>query len=210
MSDRRRRSSSPGSLIGYLIGTFPSADRRHAARDARRRSTSAPPGAAIPAGSTRSASSGKQWGVVVIVLDTRKGALAGFVGLAIGDAGAYAAGDRGDRRALLAGVEPVPGRQGRRHRRRLVRRRCSRRSSSIGAVFAGVTAFGHPRPALTIKLVTARCGWRPRSPGGPPTLDTWWGPAPAAGLLVYSVLGAAMVLARFRTSGPCKDASCLM
>jgi hypothetical protein len=31
-------------------------------------------------------------------------------------------------------------------------------------------------------------------------LPNWWGPEPAAGLLVYSVLGAVMVLARFRAS----------
>ena len=35
---------------------------------------------------------GKKWGLLVIVMDAAKGALAGFVGLAIGDAAAYAAG----------------------------------------------------------------------------------------------------------------------
>jgi hypothetical protein len=31
-------------------------------------------------------------------------------------------------------------------------------------------------------------------------LPNWWGPEPSVGLLVYSVLGAFTVLARFRTS----------
>ena len=42
--------------------------------------------------STRRGLLGKKWGLCVIVLDVIKGALAGCLGLLLGDAGAYAAG----------------------------------------------------------------------------------------------------------------------
>jgi glycerol-3-phosphate acyltransferase PlsY len=186
-----------GIAIGYLIGTFPSADlvTRIATRGTVDIRAS---GSGNPGGLNSMRVLGKRWGVVVILLDTAKGTLAGFLGLAIGDAAAYAAGA-----AAIAGhVWPVWSRF--RGGRGVATAGGSFASVFppffvIGAVFAGVTALVTRDPSLTIKLVcplwvAAAIAWWAAD------LDTWWGPAPAAGLLVYSVLGALMVLARFRTS----------
>ena len=80
-----------GIAVGYLIGTFPSADlitriASHGAVDIRRE------GSGNPGGLNTMRVLGRKWGIVVILLDALKGAVAGFVGLAIGDAAAYAAG----------------------------------------------------------------------------------------------------------------------
>jgi hypothetical protein len=49
------------------------------------------------------------------------------------------------------------------------------------------------RVALVIWVVAAVVWWAA-------DLSLWWGPEPSAGLVVYAVLGAAMVLARFTWS----------
>ena len=153
---------------------------------------------ATPAGSTRCASSGKRWGVLVIVLDAVKGALAGFVGLAIGDAAAYAAAT-----AAIAGhVWPV-----------WTRFRGGRGVASaggsfaavfppffvLGALVAGTIALVSRNARLTVMLicpvwVAAAIVWWAAG------LSNWWGPDPTVGLVVYAVLGAAIVLSRFRRS----------
>src|SRR5258707_14595032 len=86
-----------GVLVGYVIGMFPSADlvTRVATRGAVDIRGS---GSGKPGGLNAARVLGKKWGLLVIVLDTAKGALAGFAGLALGDAGAYAAGT-----AVIAG-----------------------------------------------------------------------------------------------------------
>ena len=69
----------------------------------------------------------------------------------------------------------------------------------IAVVFALAATLIRRRPALTVVLVcplwvvAAGVWWAA-------DLSNWWGPEPAAGLLVYAVLGALMVLARFRSS----------
>src|SRR5215213_11954344 len=84
-----------GALIGYVIGMFPSADL------VARLASGGPDQAAVdlraagsgnPGGLNAARVLGKKWGLLVIVMDAAKGALAGFAGLAMGDAGAYAAG----------------------------------------------------------------------------------------------------------------------
>ena len=185
-----------GVAIGYLIGTFPSADlvTRLATRGRVDIRTA---GSGNPGGLNTMRVLGKRWGILVILLDTAKGAIAGFVGLAIGDPAAYAAGT-----AAIAGhVWPVWTRF--RGGRGVATAGGSFASVfppffAIAAVFAGVTALITRDPGLTIKLVcplwvAAAIVWWAAD------LDMWWGPAAAAGLLVYSVLGAVMVLARFRT-----------
>jgi glycerol-3-phosphate acyltransferase PlsY len=186
-----------GVAIGYLIGTFPSADivtriASHGAVDIRHE------GSGNPGGLNTMRVLGRTWGLVVIALDALKGAVAGFAGLAIGDAAAYAAGT-----AAIAGhVWPVWSRF-----------RGGRGVATAGgsfaavfppffviaAVFALAVTVIRRNPRLTMILVcpfwvlTAAVWWAA-------DLPNWWGPEPAAGLLVYSVLGAVMVLARFRTS----------
>jgi glycerol-3-phosphate acyltransferase PlsY len=186
-----------GVAVGYVIGTFPSADlvTRVASRgsiDIRRA------GSGNPGGLNSMRVLGRRWGVLVILLDVVKGTVAGFVGLAVADASAYAAGT-----AAIAGhVWPV-----------WTRFRGGRGVATAGgsflsvfppffpiaAVFALVVTLVRRNPTLTIALVcpvwVAAAGlWWAFD------LDNWWGPAPAAGLLVYAVLGAVMVLARFRSS----------
>ena len=80
-----------GVLVGYLIGMFPSADlvARLASRGAVDLRAS---GSGNPGGLNAARVLGRQWGLLVIVMDAAKGALAGLIGLALGDAGAYAAG----------------------------------------------------------------------------------------------------------------------
>jgi glycerol-3-phosphate acyltransferase PlsY len=186
-----------GIAVGYLIGTFPSADLMtrwvtRGAVDIRRE------GSGNPGGLNAMRVLGKGWGVLVIVLDALKGAAAGLVGLAVGDAAAYAAGT-----AAIAGhVWPL-----------WTRFRGGRGVATAGGSFASVFPPFFPiagvfalvvtlirrNPALTIVLVcplwivAAAIWWAA-------DLPNWWGPVPAAGLLVYAVLGAAMVLARFRSS----------
>jgi glycerol-3-phosphate acyltransferase PlsY len=138
---------------------------------------------------------GKKWGLLVIVLDTVKGALAGFVGLAMGDAGAYAAGT-----GVIAGhCWPVwNGFRG------------GKGVAAAGGSFAAVFPPMFPidsltslavaattrnsrlaiRAALVVWAVGAAVWWAA-------DLPTWWGPAPGPGLLIYSVLGAAMIVVRF-------------
>jgi glycerol-3-phosphate acyltransferase PlsY len=186
-----------GVAVGYVIGTFPSADlvTRVASRgsiDIRRA------GSGNPGGLNSMRVLGRRWGVLVILLDVVKGTVAGFVGLAVADASAYAAGT-----AAIAGhVWPV-----------WTRFRGGRGVATAGgsflsvfppffpiaAVFALVVTLVRRNPTLTIALVcpvwvAAAALWWAFD------LDNWWGPAPAAGLLVYAVLGAVMVLARFRSS----------
>jgi glycerol-3-phosphate acyltransferase PlsY len=186
-----------GIALGYLIGTFPSADlvTRLATRgrvDIRRA------GSGNPGGLNSMRVLGRSWGVVVILLDTAKGAIAGFAGLAVGDPAAYAAGT-----AAIAGhVWPVWSRF--RGGRGVATAGGSFASVfppffAIGAVAAGLTALLTRDPALTVKVVcplwiVAAIGWWAAD------LDNWWGPVPSAGLLVYSVLGSVMVLAKFRSS----------
>jgi glycerol-3-phosphate acyltransferase PlsY len=186
-----------GTAVGYLIGTFPSADlvTRVASRGSIdiRRSRSGNPG-----GLNSMRVLGRSWGVLVILLDVLKGAIAGFVGLAISDPAAYAAGT-----AAIAGhVWPVWTRfQG--------GRGVATAGGSflsvfppffpIAGVFALVVTLVRRNPALTVVLVcplwvAAAAVWWAND------LSNWWGPAPAAGLLVYAILGSVMVLARFRSS----------
>jgi glycerol-3-phosphate acyltransferase PlsY len=186
-----------GIAIGYLIGSFPSADlvtrlATHGRVDIR--ST----GSGNPGGLNSMRVLGRSWGVVVIVLDTAKGAIAGFVGLAIGDPAAYAAGTA----AITGHVWPVWTRF--RGGRGVATAGGSFASVFppffvVGAVAGGLTALVTRDPALTVKVVcplwvAAAVVWWVAD------LDNWWGPVPGAGLVVYSVLGALMVLAKFRSS----------
>lgn len=186
-----------GVAAGYLVGTFPSADlvTRVATRgsvDIRRA------GSGNPGGLNTMRVLGKSWGLLVIALDALKGAGAGFVGLAIGDPSAYAAGT-----AAIAGhVWPVWTRF--RGGRGVATAGGSFASVfppffSIVAVFATVVTIIGRRPALTMVLVcplwvaVAVVWWAV-------DLSNWWGPTTSVGLVAFSAVGALTVLARFRPS----------
>jgi glycerol-3-phosphate acyltransferase PlsY len=192
-----------GLVIGYLIGTFPSADlvTRVATRGAVNIRDA---GSGNPGGLNSMRVLGRGWGVVVIVLDAAKGALAACLGLLIGDAAAYAAATG----SIAGHVWPVWSRF-----------RGGRGVASaggswavafppffvLGACIAGGFALVSRRARWTILLIcpvwvaAAAVWWIAELP-------MWWGPDPALGLVVYSVVGAAIVLSRFappaRTSEP--------
>ena len=164
-----------GIVVGYLIGTFPSADlvARLVSRGAVDIRQS---GSGNPGGLNTMRVLGKGWGALVMFLDTLKGVIAGFVGLAIGDAAAYAAGT-----AAIAGhVWPV-----------WTRFRGGRGVATAGgsflsvfppffpiaAVFALVVTLIRKRPAFTSSWC-ARSGWWPPGCGGPPTCPTGGVPSP--------------------------------
>ncbi|MET0420635.1 MAG: glycerol-3-phosphate acyltransferase [Acidimicrobiia bacterium] len=186
-----------GLALGYLIGTFPSADlvARLATRGQIDLRTA---GSGNPGGLNSMRVLGKKWGVLVIVLDALKGALAGFVGLAISDGAAYAAATA----AIVGHVWPV-----------WTRFRGGRGVASaggsyaavfppffvIGAVVAGTTALVSRHAGLAVKIicpvwVLAAALWWGFD------LSNWWGPEPGVGLVVYALVGSAVVLSRFRGS----------
>jgi glycerol-3-phosphate acyltransferase PlsY len=186
-----------GAAVGYVVGMFPSADlvTRLATRGAVDIRTS---GSGNPGGLNAARVLGKKWGLLVIVMDAAKGALAGFLGLAMGDAAAYAAGTgviaghcwpvwngfRGGKGVAAAGgsffsvfppMAPIDG-------------------LTTGAVaFLGKNSRLAIKVALVIWVVAAVVWWAADWP-------VWWGPDPAVGLVIYSVLGAAMIQARFTVS----------
>jgi glycerol-3-phosphate acyltransferase PlsY len=192
-----------GVLIGYVIGMFPSADivSRIASRGAVDLRAS---GSGNPGGLNAARVLGKKWGLLVIVMDAAKGALAGFIGLAIGDAAAYAAGTavvaghcwpvyngfRGGKGVAAAGgsffavfppIVPVDG------------------LTTAAVAFLGKSSRLGIKVALVIWVVAAAVWWAA-------DLPMWWGPEPGPGLLIYAVLGAGMIQARFamtaRAGGP--------
>jgi acyl phosphate:glycerol-3-phosphate acyltransferase len=186
-----------GALVGYLVGTFPTADlvTRLVTRGAVDIRTS---GSGNPGGLNAVRVIGKKWGAVVIVLDAAKGALAGFIGLAIGDAAAYAAGT-----AVVAGhCWPVwTGFRG--------GKGVAAAGGSFASVFpplfvldgivTGAVAVTTRRSTVAVRtacgvwVVAAGVWWAAG-------LSNWWGPDPGPGLFVYAVLGAGMVLWRFQTA----------
>lgn len=183
-----------GALIGYVIGMFPSADL--VARLATRGSVDLrAAGSGNPGGLNAARVLGKKWGLLVIVMDAAKGALAGFAGLALGDAGAYAAGT-----AVIAGhCWPV-------YNRFRGGKGVAAAGGSFFSVFppmvvvdgviTGAVALLGRSSRLAIRAalvvwVLAAVVWSVAD------WPTWWGPAPDIGLLVYAVLGAAMIQARF-------------
>jgi glycerol-3-phosphate acyltransferase PlsY len=186
-----------GLVAGYLIGTFPSADVvswlvTRGTVDLRSQ------GSGNPGGLNAALVLGKKWGLVVIVLDTAKGALAGFVGLALADAAAYSAGT-----AVIAGhCWPVwTGFRG--------GKGVAAAGGSFAAVFppmfvvdglmTGVVAAVTRRSGVAIRaamvvwIVGSAVWWAA-------DLTNWWGPAPGPGMLVYALVGSAMIWLRFRAS----------
>lgn len=181
--------------LGYLLGTIPSAvivTRLATRGSVDIRAT----GSGNPGGFNTFRSVGRAWGIVVVLADGGKAMLAGLLALVlVGDAAAYAAAT-----AAIAGhIWPV-----------WLRFRGGKGVATAGgavlgvfpaffpvnlvALGLGVVAFRRARPAMLLGMATwvaAAVLW---------TAFDWpnaWGPDPSAGLIVFSALGAAMVVLKF-------------
>jgi glycerol-3-phosphate acyltransferase PlsY len=182
-------------VVGYLLGTFPSADlvarvATHGAVDIRA------VGSGNPGAFNAMRSIGKGWGAVVLVLDVAKGLATGFAGRALGgDVGAYL----GATAAIVGHILPVwtrfRGGKG-----------VATAAGACAAVFpafvpvnvalALATAVGARRAVVgtvlaSVLWVLAALAW---------TALGWsnlWGPAPSGWLVVFAVAGAGLVLGAF-------------
>lgn len=194
------RSTAIAALAGYLIGTMPSADiaTRLAGSPVADLRTA---GSGNPGALNTAALLGARWGAAVLVADMAKGAAAGAAGRAIaGPTGAYVAAT-----ASIAGhIVPVwsrgEGGKG--------------VATSAGACLAvfpayfpidaavAATAAATKRNAeraiwmsSAVWVAAAVLWWRRRLPNA-------WGPSPTAGLPLFALAGAAMILTKFRTARP--------
>ena len=186
-------------VAGYLLGTIPTAvlitrlatRGRVDIRDA---------GSGNPGGFNTFREVGKVWGAGVILLDGAKALVAGALGwLIAGDAGAYAAAT-----SVIAGhIAPVwRGAKGGKGV-----------ATGAGAIF-GVFPLYFPINLLVLagSAVTFRNSERAMQIAAVVWIASsivwvvtdWpngWGPDPSAGLIAFSVLGAGMILAKFRLAG---------
>lgn len=199
----RRQRSGPGrslvaAAVGYLVGSFPSADvaARLApgeGRDLRREGSRNPGG--VNAGQVL----GKRWGAAVILADVAKGALAGFAGGRIGgDSGAYVAATTSIAGHIYPPWTRFQGGKG--------------VATSAGACLAVFPAFfpidaavaaagvaGSRHPERTVQINTAVwtlssvAWWKADLPNA-------WGPRPGRGLLAFSAVGSALILNKFRSA----------
>jgi glycerol-3-phosphate acyltransferase PlsY len=186
------------ALIGYLVGTFPSADV--AARLATRgRVDLRTAGSGNPGGLNAMKEIGTGWGVAVIVADMAKGAIAGGLGALVGGgAGAYAAAT-----ASMAGhIFPVWTRF---HGGKGVATSAGACLAVFPAFFpidAAVAAVGAVRtrnPERTIwangvAWIGSAVVWTVAD------LPNLWGPEPGVGLVAFSVIGSAMIIYKFRVA----------
>ncbi len=181
--------------LGYLIGTFPSADL--AARLATqgeidlRASGSGNPGATNAA-----AVLGTRWGIAVLVADLAKGVIAGLVGMAVGgDGGGYLAATTSIGGHIFPLWSRFRGGKG--------------VATSAGACLAvfpayfpidlavaaiGAVASKRAERATQISsgvwIIAALLWWRADLPNA-------WGPEPNFGLLAFAALSSAMILGKF-------------
>ena len=186
--------------IGYLLGTIPGAVivSRLATRgrvDIRNA------GSGNPGAFNTFREVGKAWGVVVVLIDGGKAMFAGLIALVlVGDAAAYAAATA----AITGHIWPVwTGFRG--------GKGVAAAGGAVLGVFPaffpinlavlalGVVTFRNSRRAMLLGMavwMVASVLW---------TVFEWpnaWGPDPSAGLVVFSVLGATMVIVKFALAGP--------
>ncbi len=190
------RVAAAGGL-GYLVGTFPSADiaTRLAARGTDLRAE----GSGNPGALNAAAVLGRRWGLAVLAADMAKGAVAGTVGRAVAsDAGAYAAatgsiaghiapmwngfrGGKGVATSAGACLAVFPA------------------YFPIDAVVAATSAAASQQAERSIQVscavwtASAVLWWRRGLPNG-------WGPSPGPGLPVFAAVSSAMILAKFRAA----------
>ena len=184
-------------VVGYLIGTVPNAVlvTRLATRG---RVDIRATGSGNPGGFNTIRSVGKVWGAVVILLDGGKAVLAALLGwLIAGDAGAYL----GATAAIAGHVAPVwtgfrGGGKG--------------VATAGGAILAVFPAFF---PVELVVLLVAALLLRKAEPAMLVGMTAWvvgavvwtlagwgdgWGPGAGPGLIAASVVGAGLVVAKFR------------
>jgi acyl phosphate:glycerol-3-phosphate acyltransferase len=182
--------------VGYVLGTFPSADVVTWVVT-RGRVDLRVAGSGNPGGFNAMRVIGRRSGLVVIILDIAKGVTAGFVGMAIGgDGGAYAAGT-----AAVAGhIWPV-----------WFRFRGGKGVATSGGVLIAVFPSVFPAVvAVTLATTVAThrselAMWVACTAWVAGSIVWWaadlsnvWGPEPAAGLVVFSLLCSVFVLGKFR------------
>ena len=182
-------------VIGYLLGTFPSADL--VTRVATRGSVDIRAvGSGNPGTLNAIQSVGTGWGIVVLVLDMGKGVAAGLIGRSLGGAdAAYLAAT-----ASIAGhIFPVWTRF----------RGGKGVATSVGACIAVFPAYvpidfvvamlGAARSRRAVIGTRIACGiWVAAAVAW--TVFDWpnlWGPPPGPMLIVFSVLGAGMIVWAF-------------
>jgi glycerol-3-phosphate acyltransferase PlsY len=186
------------ALLGYLIGTFPSADVvcRIATRG---RVDIRAVGSGNPGGLNAMKSVGTAWGVVVIVVDMVKGGAAGFVGMAVGgDGGGYAAATT----SIAGHIFPVWSRF----------RGGKGVATSAGACLAVFPAF-FPIDAAVAAAGALRTRHPERTIWGNGVawigsalvwwladLPNLWGPSPTWGLVAFAVVASAMIVWKFRVA----------
>jgi glycerol-3-phosphate acyltransferase PlsY len=183
------------AAVGYLLGTIPSAGVV-AWLATRGEINLREAGSGNPGAINAIKMLGTRWGLVVLAADIAKGAIAVVLGLLIaGDAGAYAAGT-----AAIAGhIFPVwSGFRGGKGV-----------ATSAGAclvafpayfpidmVVAGASALRSRRAdvgtqvAALVWIASAAIWWAA-------DLPNLWGPDPSVGLLLFAVIGSAMILYTF-------------
>ena len=188
------------ALVGYVIGTFPTADlvtrmATHGRVDIRA------VGSGNPGGFNTMLSVGTGWGVVVSVVDIAKGAAAALAGWAIaGTPGAYAGATAG----IAGHIYPVWTRF----------RGGKGIATSAGAVLVVFPIFFPvDAAALGLGALGMRNAERAVWVTGPlwvasaivwwlADLPNLWGPPTTVGLAAFAVVSAAMILLKFAASRP--------
>jgi glycerol-3-phosphate acyltransferase PlsY len=185
-------------LAGYLLGTFPTADL--AARLATRgRTNLRVEGSGNPGATNAAQVLGARWGVVVLVGDVAKGALAGTVGRALaGDPGAHVAAT-----ASVAGhIAPVWSRFRGGKGVATSAGACLTTFPAyfpldVGVAVMGATTKRNAEAATRLScgawVVAALVWWRRRWPN-------LWGPAPSGWLPASAAASSAMILVKFATA----------
>jgi glycerol-3-phosphate acyltransferase PlsY len=197
MTTRSVARLAAAAVIGYVAGTFPSADL--ATRLAARGTDLRTEGSGNPGALNAAAVLGRRWGLAVLGADMAKGTVAGIAGRAVaGDAGAYAAatgsiaghiaplwngfrGGKGVATSAGACLAVFPA------------------YFPIDAAVAAISAAASQQAERSIQVscavwtTAAIVWWRRGLPNG-------WGPPPGPGLPLFTAVSSAMILAKFRAA----------
>lgn len=197
MTDRHAVRLGAAIGIGYLVGSFPSADvaTRLASRQIDLRSE----GSGNPGALNAAAVLGRRWGAAVLAVDMAKGAVASVAGRSIaGDGGAYAAATA----SIVGHITPVWS--GFRGGKGVATSAgvCLATFPAyfpIDATVAVTGAVASQRAERSIQVscavwTTAAIVWWRRG------LPNLWGPKPGPGLPLSAAVSSMMILAKFRSA----------